>query len=99
MVFGAAARPAGPPAGRGNPSFNLVNHGAQPMREIYVSSARDTAWGEDRLGQQTLPPGRWLAVRLPANDCVNDIRVVWLDGRSEERRQVDTCRLVNMVFP
>jgi hypothetical protein len=106
MVFGsgggsgggqAAPRPSAPPPAAANPSFNLVNHGRQPMREIYVSSARDTNWGQQRL-PQPLEPGRWLAVRLPAEDCVNDVRVVWLDGRTEDRRRVDTCRLVNLVF-
>jgi hypothetical protein len=100
MVFGTAAPATRGAQGQqeGNPSFNLVNRGAAPIREVYVSSARDTHWGEDRLGRDVLPPGRHLEVRLPVNDCVNDVRVVWMDGRREDRRQVDTCRLVNLVF-
>lgn len=101
MVFGTAA-PTPPAAASGstggNPSFNLVNHGRAPIREVYVSSARDTHWGEDRLGQDILPPGRHLEVRLPQGDCVNDVRVIWMDGRNEERRATDTCRLTNLVF-
>jgi hypothetical protein len=101
VVFGSAAPApsAAPRPGTGgtNPSFNLVNHGRQPMREVYVSSARDTVWGQQRL-PQALEPGRHLPVRLPTDDCVNDVRVVWMDGRVEDRRQVDTCRMVNMVF-
>ncbi len=96
LVFGPAAAQRGAVAG-GNPSFNLVNHGTQPIREVYVSSARDSMWGQQRLGQ-ALPPGRFLAVRLPVADCLNDVRVVWMDGRAEERRQVDTCQIVNLVF-
>lgn len=101
MVFGAAA-PRGPAAGPnagGNPSFNLVNRGRSAIREIYVSSARDDNWGPDRLGQNTLPVGQHLPVQLPQGDCRNDIRIVWMDGRAEERRAVDTCALVNVVFP
>jgi hypothetical protein len=100
VVFGTAAAPpqAGAQAGQQNPSFNLVNHGGQPIREIYVTSVRQGDWGGDRLGAATLPPGRWLEVRLPLNDCLNDIRIVWMDGRAEERRQMDTCRVVNLVF-
>ncbi|WP_237213576.1 hypothetical protein [Falsiroseomonas oryziterrae] len=98
MVFGTAAPAAPRQGGTGaNPSFNLVNRGAQPMREVYVSSARETTWGAQRL-QQPLQPGAHLPVSLPLDDCVNDVRVVWADGRAEERRQVDTCRLVNLVF-
>lgn len=87
-----------PPQQAGNPSFNLVNHGRGPIREIYVSSERDTQWGEDRLGADVLPPGRHLPVRLTVNDCVNDVRVVWMDGSTEDRRGIDTCRVVNLVF-
>jgi hypothetical protein len=99
MVFGAGAPPPvtrGGGAG-GNPSFNLVNHGRVQMREVYVSSARDTHWGNQRL-PRAMNPGEHLAVRLAENECVNDVRVVWVDGRTEDRRAVDTCRLVNMVF-
>lgn len=96
LVFGAT-----PGAGAGtevaNPSFNLVNHGAMPMREVYVSSASNTHWGAQRLSQP-MQPGQHLAVRLPVDDCINDVRVVWMDGRAEERREVNTCRLVNLVF-
>lgn len=92
-----AAQPAPQAAGTTNPSFNLVNHGRQAMREAYVSSVRDTNWGEQRL-QRPMPPGAHLPVRLSVGDCMNDIRVVWADGRAEERRQVDTCRITNMVF-
>jgi hypothetical protein len=106
MVFGTAApppaasqpRPQPPPqAAAANPSFNLVNHGRQPLREVYVSSVREANWGDQRL-PQPIQPGAWLAVRLPSGDCVNDVRVVWADGRNEERRQVDTCRLTNLIF-
>jgi hypothetical protein len=98
VVFGSAQATPRAATGSANPSFNLVNHGAQPMREVYVSSARATHWGQQRL-PRPMQPGQHLPVRLPTNDCVNDVRVVWMDGRSEERRQVDTCRLVNLVFP
>ena len=105
MQFGSAAPPAGAspgpapaPGATANPSFNLVNHGRAPIREIYVSSARDTHWGEDRLGADTLPPGRHLELRLPAGDCMNDVRIVWMDGRNEERRRTDTCAVISLVF-
>jgi hypothetical protein len=105
MVFGAAAGPsqpqpqprAGAPGPSGNPSFNLVNQGRQAMREIYVSSIRQQDWGQQRL-TQPLQPGAYLPISLAMDDCVNDVRIVWADGRSEERRRIDTCQMVNLVF-
>jgi hypothetical protein len=97
MVFGAGQAAPGARTG-GNPSFNLVNHGAAVIREVYVSSVQINNWGPDRLGNQVLPPGRHLAVRLRAGDCVNDVRIIWIDGRSEERRRLDTCSLINLIF-
>lgn len=102
MVFGnAPAATAAPRQGgdaAANPSFNLVNHGRQPIREIYVSSVRVNDWGPDRLGADVLPPGRHLPLRLPQGDCMNDVMVVWMDGRREERRALNTCALVNLVI-
>jgi hypothetical protein len=97
LVFPAAAVPPRGSADAANPSFNIVNHGGLAIREVYVSSARDANWGQQRL-VQPLQPGAHLPVSLPVSDCVNDVRVVWNDGRREDRRQVDTCRLVNLVF-
>ena len=96
MVFPAGAAAPRPAGGAANPSFNLVNHGGLQIREVYVSSAQEESWGRQRL-VQPLPPGAHLPVSLPLDDCVNDVRVVWADGRREDRRQVDTCRLVNML--
>jgi hypothetical protein len=38
-------------------------------------------------------------IRLPDGQCVNDIRVVWTDGRTQERRQVNICNLTDIAFP
>jgi hypothetical protein len=100
VVFGTAQPAPPPPAGAGptgNPSFNLVNQGRVAMREVYVSSVREEMWGDSRLSRP-MQPGEHLAVRLPENDCLNDVRVIWMDGRTEDRRGVNTCDMVNMVF-
>jgi hypothetical protein len=97
LVIGRAAAPWDE-ARAANPSFNLVNRGRQPIREIYVSSARDTHWGENRLAQGELAPGAHLPVRLVEGDCATDIRVVWADGRRVDRRAFDTCAIVNVVM-
>lgn len=81
-----------------DPSFNLVNRSGQTMLEAYVSAATDTNWGVDRLGRDVVPNGQSYAIRLPAGQCVNDIRVVYQDRRAEERRNVNTCALTDVEF-
>ena len=81
---------------RADPSFRLSNAGRETVREVYVSSSSDNAWGPDRLGADVLQPGGRMVIRLPVGQCMNDLRVVFMDGRAEERRQVDTCALTDM---
>ncbi|MBS7809457.1 hypothetical protein [Roseococcus pinisoli] len=82
-----------------NPDFSLRNRGNVDINEIYVSSSQVDNWGRDRLGRNVLEPGRSLEIVLPAGQCVNDIRVVYSNGRSQERRQVNTCNLTDVSFP
>ena len=82
-----------------DPSFRLVNRDPAAMHEIYVAPTGRRDWGMDRLGQDVLVPGRFARITLPAGQCVNDIRVVFADGRTVERRRVDTCAVSQMAFP
>ena len=79
-----------------NPDFRLNNNSGQTVNEVYVSSSADQNWGRDRLGQNVLPPGQSLMISLPAGQCVNDLRVVYANGRAQERRQVNTCNLTDI---
>ena len=96
-VAGGAGVPPGTAASR-DPSFRLNNAGGHTIREIYVSAATSSAWGPDRLGSAVLAPGQRVAIPLPMGQCVNDVRVVFMDGRADERRQVNTCALTDMAF-
>ena len=83
-----------------NPSFNVVNRTANAISELYASSSGQTNWGRDRLAQQRIAPGAHFAVRLPADgNCTYDIRVVYANGTSDERRNLNTCNLDNVIFP
>ncbi|MFT8242822.1 hypothetical protein [Roseomonas sp. BN140053] len=82
-----------------DPSFRLSNRGGTTIQEVYVSSSQDSSWGQDRLGQDVLPPGRQVILRLPVGQCVNDLRVVYSNGQASERRQVNTCALTDLFFP
>lgn len=76
-----------------NPSFTFVNASGETIREIYVSLTTDRAWGRDRLGpRQILPPGAAMPIALPRGRvCTVDMRIVYMDGRVLERRNVETC--------
>lgn len=83
-----------------NPSFNVVNRTANAISEVYASATGQTNWGRDRLGQQNIAPGGNFAVRLPADgNCTYDVRVVYANGTSDERRNLNTCNLDNVIFP
>jgi hypothetical protein len=92
LAFGLA----GPALAQTNdPSFRLNNRSGQTIMEVYVSSSAVSNWGGDRLGSEVLATGRTLVIRLPAGQCVNDIRIVMQNGRSLERRQVNTCAITD----
>jgi len=96
VLLGGLAAPA--MAQSSDPSFNLVNRSGQTIQELYVSSSQVNTWGQDLLGANVLGNGRSFPVRLPSGQCSNDIRVVYQGGRSEERREVNTCGLTEVVF-
>jgi hypothetical protein len=83
---------------RTDPSFRLVNRSGQQITQINVSSVNVNTWGPDLLGNGLLPNGQTFNVRLPVNQCLNDIRVVYQDGQTEERRRQETCQLGEVVF-
>lgn len=96
----AAGTVGAQPAEKPNPSFNVVNRATQAINELYASAGGQSNWGRDRLGERTVAPGATFAVRLPADgNCVYDVRVVYADGVSEERRNLNTCNLDNVIFP
>lgn len=96
----APARPGGPAAQvpRGNPSFWIVNNSRRTMRELYASPSSQNSWGPDRFGTGVLAGGDRFAVRLPEGECIYDVRVVWADGRAEDRRRINLCDVIELVF-
>jgi hypothetical protein len=78
-------------------SFTVVNHAPLAMRELFVTSAGNTHWGQNRLDGRngnplSLPPGASYTLKRRADHvCIFDIRAVFADGKAEERRGVNTC--------
>ena len=86
--------------GDGNPSFTLANRGSLPITELYATIPGVTNWGADRMARFSLSPGVTMPIRLPADaGCLYDLRVVYADGRTEERRRINTCQVDSLGFP
>ena len=96
-LLAAAGAPA---AAQSNPSFNVANRASSVINELYASPASASNWGRNRLAGVAVPPGQRYAIRLPADgNCIYDVRVVYANGQSDERRGVDTCAVDDLPFP
>ena len=83
-----------------NPSFYLVNRGSSAIGRVYVSPAGVPNWGANKLAGAAIAPGDNAPIRLAADGtCIYDVRIVYASGVSDERRDVDTCAVDNLVFP
>lgn len=77
-----------------DPSFNLVNRGESVVRELFITPSGDSNWGKNKLGRQRIPPGGTFQVqRRVGSSCRIDLKVVFADRSTEERRGIDTCAI------
>ncbi len=98
-LVGSSASPPPVAAQSNDPSFRVVNRTPEVVQEVYASPSTQQDWGRDRLGAETVQPGASYIVRLPADgNCVYDLRFVYEGGRSEERRNLNTCNLTDVVL-
>ena len=77
----------------------INNRSSQTINNIYLSPVGNDKWGDDRLGDKTLLANG----RLPidpgmANGCVYDVRVIYADKQSEEKRNQNLCQLEEIAF-
>jgi hypothetical protein len=93
-VAAHAQRP--PPAGQ-TTSFTLVNRTTSVIHELFATPSGLGNWGQNRLDGRngnpaSIAPGGSYAVRRRADNVCNfDLRVVFADGKSEERKGVNVC--------
>ena len=87
------------PGPLGEREVALTNRSPLPITEVYVSPTSTEAWGEDRLGEATLEPGRTLRLRLGRlRDCAFDVLVIYQDASREERPAHNLCRNRQVSF-
>jgi hypothetical protein len=100
-LFFAAPSTLGAVRAQPAPEHELMvgNHGRRPIVELYASPTATDSWGEDRLGEQTLEPGRNVHVKLGrGRDCVFDVQAIYEDASREEQHGVDVCRGRGVTF-
>jgi hypothetical protein len=99
-----AGRPApppvpAPPATAADRELAIVNHSKHVVNELYVSPSTADDWGDDKLGDDTLDPGKAFHVKLGrTRDCEFDVQVVYDDASHEETRKVNVCRSRQVAF-
>jgi hypothetical protein len=68
----------------------IVNNSSWAIQEMYFSPTRESEWGDDQLGQQTIQPGgQFTLTGLPCNKW--DVRVVDEDGDECVVENVGLC--------
>ena len=88
-----------PPGPLGEREVTLANRSSMPITEAYVSPTSAEAWGDDRLGEAVLEPGRTLRLRLGRlRDCAFDVLVIYQDASREERPAQNLCRNRQVAF-
>ena len=77
----------------------INNRSSQTIENIYLSPVGNDKWGDDRLGDRTLlANGRFPVDPGLAGGCVYDVRVVYADKQSEEKRNQNLCQLEEITF-
>ncbi|MBR0672199.1 hypothetical protein [Neoroseomonas soli] len=71
----------------------LMNLGPADIIAVEMSPAGEAQYGASLIGRVELPPGNALHITPPSrNPCMNDLRIRWSDGRTEERAREDFCQ-------
>jgi len=97
---GAAANDAKTGKAADDPSFRLFNRSAGPVTEVYATPAGAGNWGQNRLDHGALPPDKTQQFALPHDgNCIYDLRVVFGDKRSLERKRTNLCKVAELPVP
>ncbi|WP_421993569.1 hypothetical protein [Roseococcus sp.] len=98
----APPAPGGKPSAPAQPAVReilLRNNSQSALREVYLweGAAGSNAQGQDRLGNDMVPPGRSYRLNLGRGGCQMQLRAVFEDN-SAETRQVEVCRARELVL-
>jgi len=80
--------------------FQLVNRTGYEINEVYVGPVTSRSWGNDVMGDGTLPNGRQVDIKFNRNAsaCEWDMKVVYSDGDESEFRGVNLCSVSRVTL-
>jgi S1-C subfamily serine protease len=79
-----------PASGAGE--VTIINRGNATLQYLYVTPISEAAWGEDRLGSETVGRNRRHRFNLDGSECRHDVRAVYENGSEESRFGMDLCQ-------
>ncbi|HET6196383.1 MAG TPA: hypothetical protein VFE12_11530, partial [Acetobacteraceae bacterium] len=83
-----------------DPSFRLFNRSPVPVTEVYATPAGTGNWGQNRVSGGGVPPDKTQQFALPHDgSCIYDLRVVFGDKRSLERKRTNLCKVAELPVP
>jgi hypothetical protein len=93
--FPAAQAAAG---GTHDPSFRLINRGKTPITEVYATPAPGAKFSDNLLtgGATLAPDGSRVFHMTPGEGCSYDLRVVFGDKQSREKKAADLCKMTDL---
>ncbi|QCI64102.1 S1 family peptidase [Phreatobacter stygius] len=86
-------------ADRNNPDVFIVNRYSAAITRLYASPVSDDNWGRDRLSGTSIAAGQRGELRPErGRGCIWDIKVIYQNGREEEKRRQGLCEVSEVVF-
>jgi hypothetical protein len=83
-----------------DPSFRLFNRAARDLTELYATPSGLGNWGQNRIGSDPLPPDHGRPITLTRDgNCFYDLRVVFADKRTVEKKHANLCKTTDLPAP
>jgi hypothetical protein len=76
----------------------ILNNSGKTVTQLHVSEGSGSDWGVDQLGDTVLQPSQAFPLRRSNGACVQDLRIVFDDGKSVEQRAIDLCATRTIVI-
>ena len=73
--------------------MRIDNNASQSIWRVFASNTDDTDWGDDRLGDRVIIPGRSMTLDLDdgSGSCRADLKVVFRNGQELVQYNVNIC--------